>query len=122
DVVIVDHIVPVITHRFVDRHQPDAIGAEARGAFGIAVVDVVEPRGQAAQISNPVAVRIVEGADKDLVADALAPPGIWVDGPIASDARCSAGRASRESYSERKTYGADSHADYLRTGRQSVDE
>src|SRR6266550_8953342 len=31
DVVILDHIVAVIAHRLVDRHQPNAIGFEARG-------------------------------------------------------------------------------------------
>src|SRR6185436_2473461 len=63
-----------IAHRLVDRHQPVAIRAEAPAAGGIAVVDVVEARRQSAQISDPVAVGIVERPDEHLIADAIVPP------------------------------------------------
>jgi hypothetical protein len=73
-VVIVDDIVPVITHRLVDRHQPDAVGAEAPCAAGLSIVDVVEAGSEAAQITDAVAVRIVERSNEHLVANSAAPP------------------------------------------------
>src|SRR4051812_12200330 len=74
DVVVVGDIVPVVTHRLGDRHQPDAPRAEAGGAGGISVVDVVEPRNQSAQISDPISIRIAKGAHEHLIAPPLAPP------------------------------------------------
>jgi len=46
DRAIVGDVVTVIARRLVDRHQPDAVRAETRRAGGIAVVDVVEARGE----------------------------------------------------------------------------
>jgi len=74
DMVVVGDVVPVITGGLGDRHQPDAIGAEAAVAGRISVVDVVETRGEPAQIPDAVAVGISEGADEYLVANAVAPP------------------------------------------------
>src|SRR5450759_2477598 len=85
DVVVVGDVVPVIAHGSRDRHQPDAIGAEAGTAGRVSVVDIVETRGEPAQVSNPVAVGISEGADEYLVANAVAPPcrhSAWQTGPF----------------------------------------
>jgi hypothetical protein len=74
DVVIVDHIVPVIAHGFVDWHQPDAIRAQAFAAGRIPIIDVVEPRDESAQVPDPVAVSVGKGAHEHFVAHAAAPP------------------------------------------------
>jgi hypothetical protein len=48
-------------------HQPDAVATEIRRRRGVAVVQVVEPRGQAGEIAHAVAVRVGEAADEHLV-------------------------------------------------------
>src|SRR5215210_1755674 len=74
NVVVIDDVVAVVAHRPGDRHQPDAVRAEIRGAGRISIVDVIKTRGQSTQVSNPVAIGIGNGADESLVEDAIPPP------------------------------------------------
>ena len=76
DVVIVDHIVPVIAHRLVDRHQPDAVGAETGRAVRISIVDVIQMRDQPFEITDSIAVGVSKGAHENFVANSIAPPEI----------------------------------------------
>jgi hypothetical protein len=64
-VVVGDVVAEVGVRRRVDRRQPDGVGAE--------VLDVVEPRGDPAQVADAVAVRVLEGARVDLVDDGVRP-------------------------------------------------
>src|SRR5256714_2195610 len=76
DVVIVDHIVPVIAHRLVDRHQPDAVGAETGRGVRVAIVDVIEMRDEPFEITDSIAVGVSKGAHEHFVANSIAPPEI----------------------------------------------
>src|SRR6266699_1141301 len=60
DLVVIGDVVAVIARRLRHRHQPDAIRAEPR--------DVVELVGEPAQVSDAVAVAVVERAHEYLVA------------------------------------------------------
>ena len=64
----------MVAGRLGDRHQPQAGDAEVVGRGRVAVVEVVEPLGEAAQVADAVAVRVGETADEHLVEDALVPP------------------------------------------------
>src|SRR5579863_3489473 len=65
--VIGDVIAPIAIGRGMDRRKPDAVDAEAR--------DIIELAPQAFEIALPVAVRVAEAADIDLVDGGAAPPG-----------------------------------------------
>ena len=71
DVAVVGHVVPEVGHRRrVERRDPDRIDAERIGP----AVEVIEVGGDAAQVADPVAVRVREAPRIDLVEDPLAPP------------------------------------------------
>ena len=75
DAVIVGCVVPVIAWRLDDRHQPDASRAEAALASRIAIVDVVELCRESVEVTNAVAVAVVERANEHLIAGcAVHPP------------------------------------------------
>jgi hypothetical protein len=65
--VVADVVAEIRQRRGVDRAQPERVGAQPR--------QVVEALGHAAQVSDPVAVRVLERARVDLVDDGVAPPG-----------------------------------------------
>ena len=71
---VIDDVVAVVAGRLGDRHQPEPGHAKVVGRGRIAVVEVVEPVGQAAQVADAIAVRIGEAAHEHLVEDAVAPP------------------------------------------------
>ena len=71
---IVDDVVAVVAGRLGNRHQPQTGDAEIVRRRLVAVVQVVEVRGEAAQIADTVAVRVGETADEDLIEHAIAPP------------------------------------------------
>ena len=71
---------PVVGRRrsrgsWATRRWASATGRRRRGRRrrGVAVVEVVELRGQALQVADAVAVRVGEAADEDLVPDAVVP-------------------------------------------------
>jgi hypothetical protein len=64
DAPVVGDVVAVVTGRRVDGGQPQARDAEAR--------QVRQPGGEAAQVADAVAVRVLEAAHEDLVVDAVA--------------------------------------------------
>ena len=67
NVAVVRHVVPPVSVRRRHRRvQPDPVDAEP--------LEVVEPRRQAGQVADAVAVRVREGTRIDLIEDALAPP------------------------------------------------
>ena len=67
DVEVVGDVVAEVGHRrAVERRQPDRLGAELR--------EVVEARGDAAQVADAVAVGVGEGARVDLVDRPALPP------------------------------------------------
>ena len=67
DIAIVGHVIAHVRHRRLEEgRHPDRIDAE-RG-------DVVEPRGYALEIADPVSVAILERARVNLVDDRAAPP------------------------------------------------
>ena len=67
DGLVVHGVVAVVTRRLEDRHEPDAVDAEVVGRGGIAVVEIVELRDQAVQISDAVTVGVGEATYEDLV-------------------------------------------------------
>ena len=68
DVAVIRHVIPEILHRGREEgRQPHRIDPERR--------DIVEMRGDARQIADPVAVRISEAARIDLVDRRALPPG-----------------------------------------------
>ena len=74
DGVVVGNVVAVITRRLSDRHQPETRRTQVRLRVGIAVVDVIEFRGQAVEVPDPVAVAVSEGANEDLITHGTACP------------------------------------------------
>jgi hypothetical protein len=69
DVTVVADVVAEVLHRALEEgRDPDAIGAERR--------DVVQSPGDAGQITDAVAVGVLEGARIDLVDHATAPPAV----------------------------------------------
>ena len=67
DVAVVGDVVPAVGERGrVERAQPDGVDAERR--------EVVDPRRDAGEVADPVAVAVGEAARIDLVDDGLAPP------------------------------------------------
>ena len=72
DVAVVRNVVAEVGHRrAVERREPDPVDAERSWR---AVVQVIEARGDAGEVADPVAIRVLERAGIDLVEDALAPP------------------------------------------------
>src|SRR5919108_3298411 len=67
DAVVVAHVIAMVAGRCGHRHEPDAARAEP--------LDIVELPGETVQVADAVAVRVVERADEDLVADGAAGPG-----------------------------------------------
>jgi hypothetical protein len=57
DAPVIQGVVSVIARRLEHRHQPDAVDTEIRRRRGIAVIQIVEPRGQAGKIAQAVAVQ-----------------------------------------------------------------
>ena len=55
DAPVVHGVVSVIARRLEHRHQPDAVDTQIRRRRGVAIVQVVEPRGQAGEIAHAVA-------------------------------------------------------------------
>ena len=67
DVAVVGDVVAEIGHRRgIDRRDPDRIDAEPD--------EIIEPRQDAGQIADAVAVRVLKGARIDLIDDAALPP------------------------------------------------
>ena len=70
---VVWDVVPEVSHgRPVDRRQPERVHPE--------VHEVVQPGGDAGQVSRPVTVRVLEGPGVDLV-DSGAPPPVLAHTP-----------------------------------------
>ena len=68
DVDVVGHVVPrVVLRARVERRDPERVDPE--------VAQVRQPRGDARQVTETVAVGVREGADVHLVDDGVAPPG-----------------------------------------------
>src|SRR5215469_11250212 len=65
-VIVRDVIAPVAIGRGMDRRQPDRVDAK--------IPNVIELGNQAGEIALPVAVRVAERADVDLVDDGATPP------------------------------------------------
>jgi len=63
---VADVVATVAKWRLVDRQQPDAVDAKP--------VQVVELLGQAADVTGPVAVGVVEAANQDFVEDGALVP------------------------------------------------
>jgi len=75
DVVVVgDVVAEVRARRGIDRRQPDRVGTE--------LLDVVEPRGDAGQVADAIAVRVLEGARIDLVDDGVRPERVSRSAPL----------------------------------------
>ncbi len=69
DVAVVgDVVAAVAVGRRVARGQPDGVDSERD--------EMLDPRGDAVQVAEPVPVRVGEGLHVDLVDDGLAPPGV----------------------------------------------
>ncbi len=69
DVAIIRDVVAEVAHRRLEEgREPDRIDAEAR--------DMIEMRGDAGQVADPVAIRVREAARIDLVDDCALPPGL----------------------------------------------
>jgi hypothetical protein len=64
--VVGDVVAPVRIRRRERRVEPDAVDAEP--------LEIVEPIDNAAQVADPVAVRVGEAPRIDLVQDAVLPP------------------------------------------------
>lgn len=92
DPVVVRHIVPVIARRFGHGHEPDAPRAQIAVIARVAVVDIVEFLDEPAQISDAVAVAVVERADEDLIAHR---PTFPVGGSGVVRALCGRGARTR---------------------------
>ncbi len=71
---VVGHVVAVVAGRFGDGHQPQGGDPEVVRRRGIAVVQVVQPLGQAGQVADAVTVRVREAANEHLVEDPIGPP------------------------------------------------
>ncbi len=70
DVAVVGDVVAVVVlGRGVEGRDPDGVDAQ--------LGEVGQPRRDAAQVAEPVAVGVGEGADVDLVADRVLPP-LWI--------------------------------------------
>ena len=66
DIEVIDDIIAVIGWGGLDRHQPQGVHAQ--------VLQVVEFRGQAVKIADPVAIAIVKTAHEDLIKHGCLPP------------------------------------------------
>jgi len=105
--VVVRRIIAVIAGRRHYRHQPDAFRAQVTLCRGIAVVDVVELLREPVEIADAVAVRVVERADEDLVADGTALPVRWGTTLLCRDGTGAAQRhgKKRESQDNKSLHG-----------------
>ncbi len=75
DAVVVGHVVAVVpVGRRVDRVEPDRADPEPG--------QVVQPAGQPAQVTHPVAVGVLERLDVDAVDDRLLVPPFWHGGHV----------------------------------------
>ena len=69
DVAVVGDVVAVVVlRRGVERRDPERVHAE--------VAEVGQPRRDAGEVADAVAVRVGEGTDVDLVDDGVAPPAL----------------------------------------------
>ena len=92
--VVVDVVAAVGERRGVERAQPDGVDAEPP--------QVVDAPDDAAQVADPVTVRVGEAARVDLVDDGLAPPGRVGGNGRASRPVRSRGSRYRPAYSARE--------------------
>jgi hypothetical protein len=74
DTAVINRVVAVVAGRVVDGHEPDAGDAQVVAGGRIAVVQVVELRGESRQIADAVAVAVAEAAHEDLVEHGVVPP------------------------------------------------
>ena len=70
--IVADVVTVVVVGGLIDRVEPNDVDAEA--------LDVVEAGGNAAQITDAVAIRVLEAARVDLVDHHLFPPGPFRSG------------------------------------------
>src|SRR5262249_45789037 len=68
-------VVAVVARRREDRHEPHRVNAERGRASRIAVVEIVEVRGETLEVADAVPVGVGEAADEDLVYRAAAKVG-----------------------------------------------
>jgi len=78
DGVIVGDVIAVVTGRGHDGHQPETGDAQIAGRGGVAIVKIVQPRDQARQVADAVAIAVVIAAHEQLVKDSVVPPGLAV--------------------------------------------
>ena len=60
DLVIVGDIVAVVTGGGHDGHEPEASDAQVMGGGGVAIIEVIQPGGEAIEIADAVAIGVIK--------------------------------------------------------------
>ncbi len=93
DPVVVADVVTVIAGRCGYRHEPDATRPQILACVGVAIVDVVEFLDHAFEVTDAVAVAVVERADEDLITD----PSVSPAGKVCNRGLLGVGAGGRQS-------------------------
>jgi len=73
-ILVICDIIAMIRRRRKDRHQPDSADPKIGRGVWISIVEIVELLNYSAEVTNPIAVAVIERAHKDLIEDDVIPP------------------------------------------------
>ena len=105
---VIHHIVAVVGGRGVDRHQPDAGHTQVGVRLRVAVVQVIQLFCDPIEVTDPIAVAVVETANEDLIEDRIVPPHLALlilPGWGRAGQNLAGGEDQREKDQDKKEFG-----------------